>query len=331
MDVRKCSKCSKTGGKCSKMGGQMFENIGVNVRKSNKCSKTLFRTHHNYITIRDRTHPENSHKTLLLNNKQLQRIISNQQPNTDIYINKYPSDKLINTIILDFDSEHNLQDALDDIKNCALLVEDEKHLDTAIVESGSKGYHLYIRIPLTDFKGYGTPTTTKNIFNKFIANIIGGTKQYQTLDKINFSSGLKGNIRVVGSTHPATGHKCTLLEGYNGWKLNTDYVHECLVTAVEYGKEKEKERKEQLKTIKTLKNDYDRDYIKDNDLRELFPMIFGGEIRHFNNYSIMQCPFHHDTHPSLMVGKEWFKCKGCNTKGNIWYLIKNGYVKREEI
>ena len=291
----------------------------------------LFRINKNYLTVRDRKTPSNSRKILLNNPQQLETIIANQEPNTDIYINKYPRDKLIDTIILDFDSKNNLQSALDDIRDCTLYVEDKKHLDTAIVESGSKGYHLYIRIPLTDFKGYGSPNATKHVFNKFIDNIIGGAEQYKTLDKINFSTGLKGNIRVVGSTHPVTGNKCTLLEPYNNWELNTDYIDECLASATQYGLKKDQERIQQLASIQTIKTSYEGDYIKDNDLRELFPMVFGGEIRHFNNYSIMQCPFHHDTHPSLMVGKEWFKCKGCNTKGNIWYLIKNGYIEREKL
>lgn len=287
----------------------------------------LFRIHHNYVTIRDRVNPENSKKTVLLNSKQLEKILLHQKHDTDVYINKYPSDKLIDTIILDFDSDGDLQLALDDIRDCVLIVEDENHLDTAIVESGSKGYHLYIKIPLTDFKGYGSPTKTKNIFNKFIDNLIGGAENYPTLDKINFSSGLKGNIRVVGSTHPVTGKKCTLLEEYNNWDLNHGYVSECLNDAVAYAEEKEVERKNKLSNIKRV--DYDNDYIRDNDLRELMPQIFGGDIKHFTHYSMMRCPFHTDNHPSLMVGKEWFKCKGCGVKGNIWYLIKNGYVNME--
>lgn len=302
---------------------QKFEN-------TRSSSKDLFRTHNNYITIRDRKQPENSKKTLLLNHGQLERILDTQRPDTDIYINKYPSDKLIDTIILDFDSEDDLQRALNDVADCALLVEENK-LDTAIIESGSKGYHLYIRIPLTDFKGYGSPNKTKNVFNKFIDNIIGGAEKYPTLDKINFSSGLKGNIRVVGSTHPTTGKKCRLLETYNGWELNRDYIDESLQEAEIYAEEKESERKEQLNNIRILQAEYNSDYIKDNDLRELLPQIFGGDIRHFTHYSMMRCPFHPDNHPSLMVGKEWFKCKGCGTKGNIWYLIKHGYLNRNNL
>ena len=302
-----------------------------NAGKCRKVPRLLFRTHRNYITIRDRKHPENTRKTLLLNPQQLERIISNQRPDTDIYINKYPSDKLIDTLILDFDSADDLQYALDDVTKCALLVEDEHHLDTAIVESGSKGYHLYIRIPLTDFKGYGKPSVTKNIFNKFIDNIIGGADEYGTLDKINFSSGLKGNIRVVGSIHPTTGNLCRLLEGYNNWGLNQEYTTQCLSDAVDYALEKEEERKSKLASIKTLPVEYGNDYIRDNDLRELLPRLFGGDIRHFSHYSMMRCPFHDDNHPSLMVGKEWFKCKGCGVKGNIWYLIKHGYLDRGKL
>lgn len=288
----------------------------------------LFRTHYNYVTVRDRANPENSCKKLLKSEEQLEKLLVDQPPFTDVYINKYPQDKLIDTLILDFDSEDDLQLALDDVTRCMLLVETE-HLDTAIVESGSKGYHLYIRIPLTDFKGYGNPTKTKNLFNKFIDNIIGGAENYPTLDKINFSSGLKGNIRVVGSIHPVTKQRCTLLEGYNGWQLNSYYRDLCFNDALAYAEEKEVERKEQLKSIQPL--GYDSDYIQDNDLRELLPRLFGGDIRHFSHYSMMRCPFHNDTHPSLMVGKEWFKCKGCGVKGNIWYLIKNGYLERSEL
>lgn len=291
----------------------------------------LFRVHNNYITIRDREHPENTRKTVLRNNEQLQEILRTQQPNTDIYIEKYPSDKLIDTLILDFDSEEDLQYALNDIIKCALLVEDEKHLDTAIVESGSKGYHLYIRIPLTDFKGYGNPHKTKVLFNRFIGNIIGGVEQYKTLDKINFSSGLRGNIRVVGSTHPVTRNKCVLLERYNNYELNQEYVDSALAEAVSYADEKWGERQEKLDSIESTTIDYDGDYIHDNDLRRLMHQIFGGEIKHYSHYSMMQCPFHPDNHPSLMVGKEWFKCKGCGVKGNIWYLINHGYISRDSL
>ena len=331
MKVRKQPSKYENNGQKYEIGGSKVREKMAKYENGFQSTKILFRTHMNYITIRDRKHPENTRKTLLLNPQQLERIISNQRPDTDIYINKYPSDKLIDTLILDFDSADDLQCALDDVSKCALLVEDEHHLDTAIVESGSKGYHLYIRIPLTDFKGYGKPSVTKNIFNKFIENIIGGADEYRTLDKINFSSGLKGNIRVVGSIHPTTGNECRLLEDYNNWELNHEYTTRCLSSAVEYAFVKEEERKSKLASIKTLPVEYGNDYIRDNDLRELLPRLFGGDIRHFSHYSMMRCPFHDDNHPSLMVCKEWFKCKGCGVKGNIWYLIKHGYLDRDKL
>ena len=72
------------------------------------------------------------------------------------------------------------------------------------------------------------------------------------------------------------------------------------------------------------------DPIANNDLRILFPQIFGGEIKHYEKgYAFMKCPFHNDEHPSLLITKEFYSCAndGCGEKGNIFTLYKKGLVK----
>ena len=308
-------------------------NIG-NLTKSRNPSKSPelpFRTHNNYIMIRDRINPENSRKTVLRSQSQLEDLLANQKPNTDLYIQKYPSDKVINTIILDFDSSKDMSLALKDITKCVLYLEEKKHQDTTIVESGSKGYHLYIKIQPIDFKKFGKQSKVVKVFNKFTDHLIGGIKNYPTLDKNNLSSGINGNIRLINSIHPVTGNKCQILEGYNNWEIDKFHIYECIEKALSEIDNEESELHDKLNSIQTQKLSYNSDYIHDNDLRELMPQIFHNEIHHYQNYSMMVCPFHPDNHPSLMIGKEWFKCKSCGTKGNIWYLIKNGYIQQTNL
>jgi hypothetical protein len=59
------------------------------------------------------------------------------------------------------------------------------------------------------------------------------------------------------------------------------------------------------------------------------PQIFGGKTKSFRKgYIMMQCPFHSpDNNPSMVVEKDYYFCKSCNSKGNIWSLIKLGYVQ----
>lgn len=284
----------------------------------------LFRTDRNDITIRNRVTNKAVVKKFM-NDKQLDRIVRKQNPDTDIYINKYPRDKLVDTVILDFDSE-DVSLAKKDVVNCSEYVLD-CGLDTTIVKSGKKGYHLYIRIPLTDFKGY--PRITKDLFNTYTNYLIGGIEKYPTFDETNFASGLRGNIRVVGSIHPVSGERCQVVQEYSGCDLNIDYSKECFEKALVDAKVKDKERRERLNS--SMKLEYGNDPIKDNDLMEVFPRLFGGDVKNHDGYIFMVCPFHPDHNPSLMITKEFFKCQSCGTKGNIWYLIHNNYLKRSEV
>ena len=56
------------------------------------------------------------------------------------------------------------------------------------------------------------------------------------------------------------------------------------------------------------------------------PQIYGGKVKRYGNYVMMQCPFHNDNNPSLVVTKEYYYCKGCGEKGNWWTLKSKGVV-----
>ena len=71
--------------------------------------------------------------------------------------------------------------------------------------------------------------------------------------------------------------------------------------------------------------------VVENDLRTLMPSIYGGEYKTFKKgYIMMQCPFHNDSNPSMIVKKEFYYCKACGEKGNWWNLREKGVVDFED-
>lgn len=83
--------------------------------------------------------------------------------------------------------------------------------------------------------------------------------------------------------------------------------------------------------LKQTKVQYDNDPIAENDLRVVFEQITGQPVKIFpKGYGYGNCPFHGDTHPSLLITKNWYSCSACGEKGNIWNLKKKGLVKFDE-
>ena len=72
------------------------------------------------------------------------------------------------------------------------------------------------------------------------------------------------------------------------------------------------------------------DIIAENDLQDVFEEVFGLELKRYNGYSYACCPFHDDKKPSMFIDSNRFRCNSCDAKGNIWTLIKKGYVKLED-
>ena len=172
-------------------------------------------------------------------------------------------------------------------------------------------------------------------FKKFTKLIIQGGKNvtYPTLDLTNTGAGLGGNIRVIGSTHPKTNNKCEIIEGEFKENIEpNEFEWKCFIDAYEFAKIHEKhEDYKQKQRQAQMKRHQGGDPVLENDLRTLMPSIYGGDYKTFKNgYIMMQCPFHNDSNPSMIVKKEFYYCKACGEKGNWWNLRDKGGVDFEE-
>ena len=284
--------------------------------------EAIFRKKQHYITI-----PQVPTKKLFVSNRQVNRILNNQLDNQDIFITKYPKDNCVSTVILDFDDKDNPDNALKDVKILKKYLH-RKGLNAVIVKSGKKGNHCYLQIPVHNFIGgeFAHANFEPNIFFKqYVKQLIGlyDGKYYSTLDDINFSAGLRGNIRLIGSNHPK-GSRCEIISGEfltNPIDPN-DWDWECFEVAKKFAEDDAK------RTFETKKIQYNgEDLIKDNDLIDIFEQELGVDVKRYSNYAYGNCPFHNDAHKSLFIDKEKFRCNSCGSKGNIYTLIKNGLVK----
>lgn len=284
--------------------------------------ESIFRRKQHYITI-----PQLKQRKLFVSNKLLYRLLNKQADDWDIYITKYPKDHCISNIILDFDDKENPENALKDAGKLRKYL-NRKGLNTVIVQSGRKGYHTYTQVPCHNFVGGELAHVNAEVntfFKQYIKCLIGlyDGKEYLTLDEINFGSGLGGNIRLIGSFHPR-GTKCEIAYGEfltDPIELN-EHDWDCFLTAKQYAEDKVTE----LAEAKQINID-SHDLIANNDLQEIFEDIFGLTLKRYNGYSYACCPFHDDSHPSMFVDKEKFCCNSCGTRGNVFTLIKLGYLK----
>jgi len=280
------------------------------------------------ITVRDRA-TGFAHQHRYWNEDVIKKVLAEQKQTEDIYISKYPQNRLVDTIILDFDSE-DIKEAYKDVSRMRNYLTKEG-LNCVIVESGSKGYHLYIQISPFLFRD----TEIRNgvnwgsYFNAFVCFLIHDSHTtYETLDKTNFNAGLNGNIRLIGSKHPKTGKVCRIIEG--------SFISEYPVTKVQDEAQKkaylkieivEEEKKQRIKKTKVIGGN---DPISANDLRNVFREITGDIKLYPKGYGYCRCPVHGDQHPSLLVTKDWFSCSACDFRGNVWTLRKMKFVDFDE-
>ena len=291
----------------------------------------IYERKQHYLTI-----PQDNNRKLCFGNESIVKAIKNQKDNTDLFITKYAEDNIVSCIILDFDDKNNPKNALNDAKKLKLVL-NRQGLNTVIVKSGSKGYHCYIQIPILNFGNdkYAADVDSETWFKKFAELIIQGGKnvKYPTLDTTNTGAGLRGNIRVIGSIHPKTKNKCEIIDGeFKEIVEPNSFVWDCFNDAHQFAKihEKHSDLKEKIRRT-TMKKHKGGDPVLENDLRTLMPAIFGGEYKTFKNgYIMMQCPFHNDSNPSMIVKKEFYYCKACGEKGNWWNLREKGYVDFED-
>lgn len=276
------------------------------------------------ITVRDRV-TGFAHQHRYWNDAVITKILKEQKPSEDVYVSKYPKSRLIDTIILDFDSE-DIDKAYNDVCRLRNYLK-INGLNSVIVKSGSKGYHIYIEIAPFLFNDTNLRKVSdwNKYFNAFVCFLIhDGESTYKTLDNVNFSAGLNGNIRLINSIHPKTGERCEIVDGefFKEYKV-TKIQDTAQRTAYAKMQIKREERERELKT-QVIKGD---DPIANNDLREIFRNLTGDIKIYPKGYGYCNCIKHNDRHPSLLVTKEWFSCSGCSFKGNVFTLKKMGLVE----
>ena len=289
------------------------------------------------------TTPQLDKRRRCFGNQHIMKLLKKQDPTHDLYISKYATDGIVTCIILDFDSKEDQQKAKEDAMKLKRFLK-TKGLNTVIVRSGNKGYHTYTQITMRKFKGKSIEMDEqhyKAFFEAFVKELIGlnlpKPLTYPTLDSTNTNAGLGGNIRLIGSIHPKTGERCRIIDGEfvdmdsEEWDHITQWEHDCYSAARKYAiinKEhiEKKEREAQTK----LMSKYGYDPCAVNDLRQLMPRIYGGKVKEFDGYITMQCPFHDDNNPSMMVTNVWFSCAACGEKGNWWTLRDKGVVDFKE-
>lgn len=278
------------------------------------------------ITIRNRDTGWARQKRVW-NDKVIQQVLAEQKQTEDIYITKYPKSRLVDTVILDFDDKDNPSKAYKDALKLHNYLNKEG-VNSVIVESGSKGNHIYIQIAPFLFKDteYRNGLDWNSFFNAFVCFLIhDSSSTYETLDKTNFSAGLNGNIRLIGSKHPSTGNTCHIIKGsfkdIDDISKVQDEAQKKAYLKMEIRKQDEQM---QLKRTKVIGGE---DPIQANDLRDVFRELTGDIKLYPKGYAYCCCPVHGDAHPSLLVTKEWFSCSACNFKGNIWTLRKMGLVE----
>lgn len=305
--------------------------------------KNVFQEKQHKITLVDRKNGKCLKHQFLHSNSQYDSLIENQPTGTDLYITKYPKNRLLQCIILDFDvPSHDLSQkhrVFREVKHLQRFLK-KKGMNVVIVSSGNKGYHAYIQTAPHIFKNAGVFKHNKNfdynlLFNNYVGNILNIDEiEYRYLDDINTQAGLDGNIRLMGSVHPSTGERCEIVKGefiedvgvcdwdYNAYK--SSYYKTKVEIELELLKQYEFKNKSVKKSVVDL--------VAENDLRQIIPQTFGGEVKSFKKgYIMTQCFEHVDRNPSMVVTKDYYYCKSCGAKGNIYTLIDKGYIEREDM
>ena len=297
----------------------------------------IYQAKQHYVTI-----PQRQIRKLSFGNEHLNKMLKHQKKDEDMFITKYAKDGIVPCIILDFDDEDDAShsNAFRDARKLQRFTS-KKGLNTVIVSSTNKGYHIYIQLPPRYF-GNGTDDIGVNRdvwFNKFVEYLIDNRRfKYATLDSTNTSAGLRGNIRIIGSIHPKTQERVHIVKGeFLDCIEPVDWEWECMQKAYKYAETKPKvEKANQIERIRNLqqKQHNGQELIDNNDLRILMPQIFGGKTKSFKKgYIMMQCPFHSpDENPSMVVEKDYYYCKTCGSKGNWWtlYRMKKVHLPKEE-
>ena len=265
-------------------------------------------------------------------NKTIYKVLAEQKDCEDVFVSKYPKSRMVSCIILDFDSEDK-DECFKDVKRIKNGLSRDGH-NCVIVDSTNKGYHLYIQIAPFLFADTDLRWNSdwEKYFREFVDYLIchissqASVQNYPTKDIVNSNAGLNGNIRLIGSKHPSTGKTVKIIDGeFKEFQAPTKVQDKAQRIAWNFCEIIEQKEKQIYSKTRLVNGN---DPIESNDLREVMPQVFGEEIKIYSKgYGFMRCPFHNDKSPSLLVTKNYYSCASCGSKGNIWSLLKKGYVK----
>lgn len=285
------------------------------------------------ITIRDRAKGYGRQKKCW-STAVIDKVLAEQKQTEDIYITKYPSDRLIDTIILDYDSEKPSL-AWDEARKLKGYLTKQGH-NVFLVNSTNKGVHLYCEIAPVLFKDAVDGKLNIKDWSKFFKDFVyylihDEAKNHKCLDAINLNAGMNGNIRLIGSVHPVTGEVVDIVDGeYTGSQTPTQLQSKSLVRAFHKAQIEQEDLQRKLRLQKT-KVVGGFDPIGNNDLRIVLPRITGQEIKLYDRgYGYIKCFEHDDHHPSMLVTKDFYSCASCNARGNIFTLKKKGLVEFDD-
>ena len=307
---------------------------------------SIFKKNEHFVTL-SKIGADFAHRFKYAKEERLLKWTNKQEEGSNIYISKYRTDRIVDTIILDFDNKKK-RIAYKDVKSCMKHL--KKHdLSCMVVDSTNKGFHLYIRTTPYSFKARSKSLDFKEgfklqnvnldkvhlnkLFVYFHLNLIGAfDKTYDSLDRQNLNASLGGIIRLPFSVHPKTNQRVEVkFNNFKDFQQPTDFQFNSYKLAIEMIKEDIFKETIKRKEYAKGKIKGGRDIIADNDLRDIMPSLFGGTVKSYSNYIYMQCFDHPDSNPSLAVEKERYKCKACGSRGNIFTLIKRGYLEYDEV
>lgn len=303
---------------------------------------SIFEDKEHYLTVVDRTHRKNARRLRIRNCNQLQTLLDNQAPNTDYYITKYAKSDVVWNIILDFDCEEDKKVAYTDCLTLRGFLS-RKGINAVIVDSTNKGYHLYIEIPPTNFREFAMSEIEEPslFFKHYVSELCQlGAFKFKSLDEVNYNASLDGNIRLIGSRHPKTDKEVYIKLGeFTDIIENPKYYEEAMrfhtkvyeVAYDNYRKELDEIEIKRLQYANRLKT---HDDLLNKDLRDVFKEIFPlRRVKEYGEYMWLSCPFHANDSVNFCVSPKFFFCTSCGIKGNIFSLIKMGYLEapKEEI
>lgn len=281
-----------------------------------------------FITLRPRYDESKAQRRPLKDRKVIESILRNTRGDTDVFITKYSADKVVKTLILDFDSDEDKQLAYRDVMKLRYYLKN-RGVNCFVVDSTNKGYHCYINIVPLSFANAEYPN---ELFRCYVECLLKDL-DLPTLDEVNTSAGLQGNIRLIGSIHPSTKQRCEIVKGEcidatesKDFEKSYKYLWNVFEEALRCYWSIEEQKLEARKNKKPKAKSVDGVNPEDIDLRVLMQEIFDLEsVRDYNGHIWCSCPFHENNSVNFSINEDFFFCTSCGKKGNVYTLIKDGY------